>query len=174
MRALAQIQADGAVASGVRVRVLSNASPDAIRRTLGGAQVPATVAVVPNAEVAREALEAGAAGVVLSADLDRALEPTIRAVAAGQVVVPAALRGSVERPAFTAREKQVLSLIVLGCTNRDIARRLHVAETTVKSHVKSSFHKLGVSSRSEACAKILDPREGLGLGILGLSEAARR
>jgi DNA-binding NarL/FixJ family response regulator len=139
-----------------------------------GREPGAVVAVVADAAAARDAFEAGAEGIVLASELERTLPATVSAVASGQVVVPRILQGRLERPAFTAREKQVLSLIVLGCTNRDIARRLHVAETTVKSHVKSSFHKLGVSSRSEACAKILDPREGLGLGILGLSEAARR
>jgi len=44
----------------------------------------------------------------------------------------------------------------------------------VKSHLSSAFTKLGVRSRSEAAALILDPRESLGMGILGIVQPAER
>jgi DNA-binding NarL/FixJ family response regulator len=129
------------------------------------------VVIAPDRRAANRALDEGADGVVLEADIAAALEPTVQAVASGQAVVPRALRARAVRPLLSARERQVLSMIVLGCSNREIARRLHVAETTVKTHVKSAFRKLGVRSRAEACDRILDPESGLGLGILGLTPA---
>ena len=56
-------------------------------------------------------------------------------------------------------------LVVAGLTNPQIAAELFLAESTVKSHLSSGFGKLGVSSRSEAVAVILDPERGRGLGI---------
>jgi ATP/maltotriose-dependent transcriptional regulator MalT len=90
-------------------------------------------------------------------------------VRAGQVVFPAT---AVERarPALTVREKQVLGMVVLGFSNAEIAQKLFVAETTVKSHLSSAFAKLGVRSRRAAADAILDPVNGLGTGILAISE----
>jgi DNA-binding NarL/FixJ family response regulator len=116
------------------------------------------------------AFEAGADGFVLDRDVEVALGPTVRAVCAGQVVVAPVMRASVLRPALTHREKQTLGLLVLGLTNAEIAHRLFLAESTVKCHMTSVFSKLGVRSRSEAAARVLDPHYGLGMGVLRLSE----
>lgn len=118
----------------------------------------------------RSALDAGADGMVFDQQLDAALEATVQAVLAGQVCVPAVHRREVGTPAFTAREKQVLGMVVLGLSNKEIGARLFLADSTVKSHLSSAFSKLGVRSRHEAAALILDPDSKLGLGILGLSE----
>lgn len=53
---------------------------------------------------------------------------------------------------LTARETQILEMIELGRSNREIADRLDIALHTVKSHVHSLFVKLGVSTRAEAAA----------------------
>ena len=53
---------------------------------------------------------------------------------------------------LTAREMEVLQLIVAGATNRDIAARLVIALDTVKSHVKQILRKLGVTNRAQAIA----------------------
>jgi DNA-binding NarL/FixJ family response regulator len=56
--------------------------------------------------------------------------------------------------------------VVQGFTNGQIAHRLCVAESTVKTHLSSAFSKLDVGSRAEAAALVLDPEEGYGLGVL--------
>jgi DNA-binding CsgD family transcriptional regulator len=51
-----------------------------------------------------------------------------------------------------ARELEVLGQLALGRRNRDIARELHIRESTVKFHVANILDKLGVGSRGEAAA----------------------
>jgi ATP/maltotriose-dependent transcriptional regulator MalT len=51
---------------------------------------------------------------------------------------------------LTAREREVLAMIGHGCSNKHIARALHISPETVKSHVKRIFLKLAVSTRTEA------------------------
>jgi len=116
----------------------------------------------------RAALAAGAAGLVLSDDLDAALCPCLHAVQAGQTCVPRGHWRQIEPPALSAREKQILGLVVMGYMNSQIAAQLFLAESTVKSHLSSAFGKLGVRSRNEAVGLILDPERGLGMGILAL------
>lgn len=55
-------------------------------------------------------------------------------------------------PVLTAREMQILEMLELGLSNRDIADRLCIALHTVKNHVHSVLTKLGVSTRAEAGA----------------------
>lgn len=114
------------------------------------------------------ALAAGARGIVLEEDLERALGPSLEAMAAGQVCVPRSHWRQVEAPALSTREKQILGLVVMGYMNSQIAEQLFLAESTVKSHLSSAFAKLGVRSRHEAVSLIVDPQRGLGMGILGL------
>ena len=117
----------------------------------------ARVIVIATADTngVHKALEAGAGGFVLHSDLEASLAPTVRAVRAGQLVVPPMTRASAVRPALSHREKQALDLLVLGLTNAEIAQRLYLAESTVKCHLTSIFSKLGVRSRSEAIARVL-------------------
>jgi LuxR family maltose regulon positive regulatory protein len=51
------------------------------------------------------------------------------------------------------RELEVLALVAEGLTNREVGRRLHVAESTVKSHLNSIYGKLGVKNRTQAAAR---------------------
>jgi len=113
----------------------------------------------------RRALELGVDGVVLIDELDEALGAVVSVVCAGQVSVPRDQRGEVRAEALTTRERQVLALVIAGLTNAQIAGKLFLAESTVKSHLSSAFGKLGVSSRNEAASLILDPERGRGLGI---------
>jgi DNA-binding NarL/FixJ family response regulator len=114
----------------------------------------------------RKALDAGARGLVALGEVESALLPVIDVVCAGQLSVPRSRSKELRKAILTAREKQILGLVVMGMTNAEIATRLFLAESTVKSHLSSAFAKLGVSSRSEAANVILDPQSGAGLGIL--------
>ena len=71
-----------------------------------------------------------------------ALEP--RALEGGPVLALAERRG------LTPAEARVLSVLALGCSNREIARRLSVSIETVRTHVRRVLEKLGVRSRAEA------------------------
>jgi DNA-binding NarL/FixJ family response regulator len=115
------------------------------------------VAVMPedSRRGVRRALEAGAEGVVFETQLESTLSLTVRAVLAGQTVVPAPGRLELDRPTLSAREKQVLGMVVAGMSNKAIAGELFLAESTVKCHLSSAFSKLGVRSRNEAADLIL-------------------
>jgi DNA-binding NarL/FixJ family response regulator len=127
------------------------------------------VAVSPGcrALALRRAVRAGTDALVLEHELEDALAPAVRAVAAGLSVVPSVLRDGAERLAFSHREREVLRLAVTGHTNGEIASMLFLAESTVKSHLSSAYRKLGAGSRSEAASMIFDPDEGLADMVLG-------
>ena len=116
----------------------------------------------------RQVLGAGAAGVVNEAELEATLVATTQAVLVGNICVPRKLHRCLFKPAFSHRERQVLALVVRGFGNRQIAARLFLAESTVKSHLASAFQKLGVRSRKEAAALLMDPDEGLGASVIGV------
>ena len=117
----------------------------------------------------RKAFDAGADGVVWDSELGERLTATISAVASGQIVLPREAWRLIEPPRLTTREKQVLGLVIMGLSNGEIAQKLYLSESTVKSHLSSSFAKLGVRSRAEASRVITDPSEGLGTGILAIT-----
>jgi DNA-binding NarL/FixJ family response regulator len=112
-------------------------------------------------------LSLGADGVVLERDLDAALGPAARAAAAGQISVPAELRLSIQRPALSHRERQILGLAVAGLTNAQIASRMFISESTVKTHLSAAFRRLGVHSRREAAALIFSSDGVLRRSVLG-------
>jgi DNA-binding NarL/FixJ family response regulator len=118
----------------------------------------------------RKALRAGADGIVLDDALEHTLASAVVAVAAGQLVVPRTMRRQIAPHALSHREKQVLALVVNGFTNRQIAHRLYLAESTVKTHLASAFDKLEVRSRAAVAELVLDPDEGAGLGVLELAQ----
>ena len=62
---------------------------------------------------------------------------------------------SLEEP-LSGRERAVLDLLADGCTNREIAQRLFIAQGTVKAHVASVYRKLAVHSRAEAVSRARD------------------
>ncbi len=141
-----------------------------LRRSLPNTYV---IAVMPedSRRGVRRSLEAGADGVVFETEVERALTLTVRAVIAGQTVVPAAARHEVDRPTLSGREKQVLAMVVMGMSNKAIAADLFLAESTVKCHLSSTFSKLGVRSRNEAADLILHSGDGGGLGLVAAPAA---
>jgi RNA polymerase sigma factor (sigma-70 family) len=58
-----------------------------------------------------------------------------------------------ELSALTDREREVLDLLAIGLTNKQIAEKLVITTNTVKRHLKSIFEKLDVHTRSAATAK---------------------
>lgn len=102
----------------------------------------------------RRALAAGVQSYLTKDVLHDELIKAIRAVHAGQTYLPsgvaAALAAQMPRPDLSAREVQVLELIVRGLANKQIAYSLNIAEHTVKNHVKNILSKLGVQDRTQA------------------------
>jgi NarL family two-component system response regulator LiaR len=116
----------------------------------------------------QSALQAGAIGYLLKDVLAEVLAQAIRAAFAGrstlspdvaEVIVQAA--GKPPKPGLdlTERERAVLALMVEGLNNTQIAEKLGVSPSTIKSHVSNILTKLGVSSRTEAVTLAL--RNGL-------------
>jgi DNA-binding NarL/FixJ family response regulator len=126
-----------------------------LRREMRAAMI-LIVSPPANGRGVRRALDAGADAVVFEPELEQTLTAAVGAVACGQSVVPRSVRASIERPALSHRERQVLACVSHGITNAQIADRLFLAESTVKSHLSSAFSKLGVRSRREAAAHFRD------------------
>jgi DNA-binding NarL/FixJ family response regulator len=136
---------------------------DVIRRTRSELKDAGIVVICPSSarrELPR-LLEAGADGIVVANELDAALAAAVRSAAAGQVSVPRSMRHLVSPPALTHREKEIVSLVIQGLTNGQIAARLFLAESTVKTHLSSAFRRLGVKSRREAAALVLSADDDL-------------
>jgi two-component system, NarL family, response regulator len=143
------------------LRAVREAHPDA--RVL--AIMPADA---PNASL-RRVLLAGATGIVLDDDIDHALVPTAHATLAGQLSVPTVLGRQIAPRPLSHREKQILALVVQGRTNREIAHKLFLAESTVKTHLSSAFRKLDARSRAEAVTRVMNPENGYGAAILEIA-----
>ena len=105
-----------------------------------------------------EALEAGAVGYLLKDATPAELESGIRAAARGESPLhpraAKALLSAAVRPdpaaGLSAREREVLGLLVEGLPNKLIARRLGISEKTVKAHLTSVFRAIGVDDRTQA------------------------
>ena len=136
-----------------------------------------------------EALKAGAAGYVLKDATQDDVVDAVRQVLSGGSVLepelsarllrrlvaesangkehtPKAPRASERMPVapLTPRELEVLGLVKLGLTNRQIAAKLVISVGTVKNHVEHIIQKLGTSDRTQAVVRALE------LGILDLSD----
>lgn len=119
----------------------------------------------------RAAIEAGARGYILKSSNGEILKHVLPLVLSGELYVPAQAVAAEEmagggdyeaspleesndfNPDFkslTPRETQVLKLLTLGYSNKEIARSLGMLEGTVKVHVKSIMKKLGVNNRTQA------------------------
>ena len=115
-------------------------------------------------ELIRAAIQAGAISYVLKSVSVDELAKAIRAAFAGQpTLAPEATQALIQAARepdgpgsdLTEREREVLALLVEGVSNPQIADRLIVSVSTVRSHVSSVLSKLGASSRAEAVALAL-------------------
>jgi two-component system NarL family response regulator len=83
----------------------------------------------------------------------------IRAVHAGKSRIPPAvaerLASRMGSPGLTARELDVLRLIVGGKSNKEIGESLNISEATVKTHINNILSKLGVTDRTQATTMAL-------------------
>jgi len=102
----------------------------------------------------RRALQAGVRAYLTKDVLHDELIRAIHGVQAGEMYLPASVTAVLDASSFPAdlsgREMEVLSLIVKGHGNKQIAHELSIAEHTVKNHVKSILSKLGVDDRTQA------------------------
>lgn len=113
-----------------------------------------------------EALQIGARGIVLKDSVAGDLARAMRAVVAGDYWIGgervmnlvAALNNLMKKAAaapekktygLTPRELEVVTCIVEGCSNKDVARQFTISEETVKRHLSNIFDKTGVSTRLE-------------------------
>lgn len=157
--------------------VLWDPGPDGDRalakmRELGALGVPA-VAVISSPAHLAPALAAGARGVVLRADVGPDLGAALTAVKHGLTVIDAALAPALTsaspapRPPsgkprggeLTERERQVVTLLAEGLSNKLIADRLGISDHTAKFHVNGVMAKLGAGTRTEAVVEAV--RRGL-------------
>lgn len=111
-----------------------------------------------DADIVR-AIDAGSIGYLLKdsrpAELFEAIRSAARGVSVLSPTVATRLLGRMQMPdkAFTAREIEVLQLLVRGHSNRELSKVLLVSESTVKTHLHHIFTKLGVDSRGAAIAQ---------------------
>jgi len=143
-------------------QVHSDAQYAELRETLLHASI--TVICSADRERPQALLWAGVDGIVFDPGADAIVGAVVRSVLAGYVAVPRALLAALQPPPLTRREWQMLELVVEGLTNREIAERLYLAESTVKRHLSSTFRRLGVSSRREAAAAVLAAEQSSGMG----------
>jgi NarL family two-component system response regulator LiaR len=134
------------------------AATRAIRQQFPQVQVIALTSF-KEGDLVKNALEAGAIGYLLKDISADELVRAIRAAHAGratlsteaaQALVESANQPSVPGSTLTEREREVLALMIEGLNNTQIAGKLSVSPSTIKSHVSNILSKLGVASRTEA------------------------
>jgi DNA-binding NarL/FixJ family response regulator len=125
--------------------------------------------LLPVHEEIAEFVNAGVAGFILKDATFEDFVGTIRSVAEGARVLPATMTGSLfsqiakvavsrgrdaalESVRMTQREREVIALIAVGLSNKEIAQRLNIATDTVKSHVRNVMEKLALHSRLQIAA----------------------
>ena len=120
------------------------------------------------------AVMAGASGYLLKEIKGNSLVDAIRQVAAGRSLLDPTVTGRLLQrlrdgepgdarlATLSAREKEILTLIADGLTNRQIGERLFLAEKTVKNYVSSLLAKLGMQRRTQAAVFGAEIRRGSG------------
>ncbi len=114
-----------------------------------------------------EAIKSGAQGYLLKSYAPETVIELLKAAAEGQAALTPALaakilaefsrlgarrEGAEPVEPLTAREREVLELVVAGASNKEIARRLFITENTVKYHLKNILQKLHAHNRAQVVA----------------------
>jgi NarL family two-component system response regulator LiaR len=132
------------------------------RRVLERAPATRVIALTASTDEARMmgVLRAGAAGYVRKDAEPETLLAAVRTVARGRTYIDPSIGAHLAKAGgasddLTPREMEVLRLVALGLSNRDIASQLTIGEETVKTHVGHVFGKLGVENRAQAAVQAL-------------------
>jgi DNA-binding NarL/FixJ family response regulator len=141
---------------------------EAVKKEMAEARV-IVMDLLPVHEEIAEFVNAGVAGFILKDATFEDFVGTIRSVADGARVLPATMTGTLfsqiakvavsrgrdaalESVKMTQREREVIALIAVGLSNKEIAQRLNIATDTVKSHVRNVMEKLALHSRLQIAA----------------------
>jgi two-component system NarL family response regulator len=129
-----------------------------IRRNFPAARIIVLTTFDGDEDIYR-ALQAGARAYLLKGMFGDELMDAIRAVHAGKSRIPPVvaerLATRMGSPGLTARELDVLKLIVAGKSNKEIGEELRISEATVKTHINNILSKLGVTDRTQATTAAL-------------------
>jgi DNA-binding NarL/FixJ family response regulator len=168
---LARLERDGALpdVALVDIKMPGLDGPQTLARMRAGfpSVRPVILTGYTEIEYAHAALAAGAAGYVLKDATPAQVEQAIRYAARGEVYLDPSVAGGLTSrmiaptglSALTEQERNVLTLVAQGLSNREIGTRLHISESTVRSHMTGVLAKLGLTSRTQAA--LLAVREGL-------------
>jgi DNA-binding NarL/FixJ family response regulator len=120
-----------------------------------GEKFPTTACIMISGDeqegIAARAVAAGASGFIPKSFTADEMVAAIQQVMAGDVFVPVSTAApSSESGALTLRQMEVITMLGRGCSNKEIARALDVAERTVKAHVSAVFEALNVRNRTQA------------------------
>jgi two-component system, NarL family, nitrate/nitrite response regulator NarL len=126
---------------------------DAVKAHARGAPIVIVSSVEPSAET-RELMRAGARGYVHKRATAEELISVLRFVVEGGTQIPTALLNAPESKddsiVLTPRQREVLTLLAKGSSNREIAEELKISEATVRVHVSSIMRVLDVENRTQA------------------------
>ena len=111
--------------------------------------------------LARAALRAGARGFIHAGMRPEQLIRAVEVAAEGEIVAPRRLleylinhEEHTDLDALTARQREILGLVVEGLSNAEIGKRLYLSESTIKQHLRAAYKVLGVRNRTEAARLI--------------------
>lgn len=111
--------------------------------------------------LARSALQLKARGFIHAGMKPSQIIRAVKVATSGELVAPRELleyliayEDAVDLDSLSARQREILGLVVEGLSNAQIAKRLYLSESTVKQHLRAAYKLLGVSNRTEA-AKLI-------------------